>query len=308
MNLERKNSYQAVLNMAFPVMLAQLGQISVGVIDNIMIGQLGTIELAAASFANNIYNLAIIFGMGFTFIITPLVGIAIKKRGSCRSAVLLKNGLIANIILGVVLTSLLMLLSLFFGHMGQAKEIVKPASHYFWLLNITTLPLMMFYTFKQFAEGTGDTKTGMTIVLIANVINIIGNYTFMFGKLGIESLGLNGAAIGTIMARIFMVLAFVFVIKFQKRYNRFLKGYGRATVSIQQIASILKKGFQVGVQMVTEASSFCLAGVMIGWMGKVGLAAYQVAMSLSTLGFMVYQGMGSATTILVSHSWGEKAP
>jgi len=288
-------------------MLSQLGQITVGIIDNIMIGRLGTEELAAASFANNIFNLAIIFGMGFAYIITPLVGASVGNRSSIKSAVIFKNGFAANGTMGILLTVILFLLSLLFKFMGQDETIITPATDYFLLLNITTLPLMLFYSFKQFAEGTGDTRTGMLIVLSANFVNVAGNNMFMFGKFGISPQGLNGAAIGTIIARFYMLLAFFLLFRFKNKYIRFLRGYSRVRINLDHIGQIAKKGLLLGIQMVTEACAFGLAGIMIGWMGQTGLAAYQVAISLSTLGFMVYQGMGVATTILVSQCVGIKA-
>jgi len=296
-------SYGRILHLAIPVIISQLGQITVSLVDIIMIGQLGTIELAAAAFVNNIFNLAIFFGTGVTFIITPLIGEAIGKQ-SKKTPSIFKNAMVVTLIIGLLITGILLLLSLFFTNMGQDPALVGMAKQYFLLLIISYLPLMLFNGFKQFAEGTGDTKTGMIIIVVGNMVNIIGNYLFIFGKLGAPELALNGAAIGTIMSRFFMLFAFVWFFAIKKKYAFYLTGYKTATTNIKDIINIAKKGTLLGVQMLIEASAFGLAGIMIGWMGAPGLAAHQIAISLSSLGFMVYQGMGAATTILVSQSYG----
>lgn len=296
-------SYGRILQLAFPVIISQLGQITVGLVDNIMIGRLGMMELAASSFVNNIFNLAIFFGTGVTFIITPLIGETIGGKTN-KSSSIFKNALGVTTIIGLLITGILLLLSLFFANMGQEVALVGMAKEYFLLLIISYLPLILFSGFKQFAEGTGDTRTGMLIIIAGNIVNIIGNYLFIFGKFGFPTLALNGAAIGTILSRFFMLFAFLWFFGSRKKYARFLPDFKNARIQAAEMLTITKKGTLLGFQILIEASAFCLAGIMIGWMGAPGLAAHQIAISLSSLGFMVYQGMGAATTILISQSYG----
>ncbi|MCL3781956.1 MATE family efflux transporter [Prolixibacteraceae bacterium JC049] len=299
----RTISYGRILRLAFPVIVSQLGQITVSLVDNIMIGRLGTLELAAASFVNNIFNLAIFFGMVITFIITPLVGESIGKKDNQTSSIF-KNALMVATITAVVIAVLLLILCLFFHQMGQDPAIIQMAKSYFLLLITSYLPLMLFNAFKQFAEGTGDTKTGMYIIIAGNLVNIVGNYLFIYGKMGVSPMGLDGAAIGTILSRIFMLLAFFYLFVFRKRYGTWLTNFTASSIQWELATKITRKGVMLGLQMLIEAGAFGLAGIMIGWMGAPGLAAHQIAISLSSLGFMVYQGLGSATTILVSQSFG----
>lgn len=296
-------SYGKILQLAFPVIISQLGQITVGLVDNIMIGRLGTLELAAASFVNNIFNLAIFFGTGVTIIITPLVGEAIGSKNKQVSSIL-KNGLFTAVLIGLFVIGLLCLSSLFFDKMGQEPALIKMSKEYFLLLVISYLPLMLFNAFKQFADGTGDTKTGMIIILGGNLVNILGNYIFIFGKFGFTEMALNGAAIGTILSRIFMFLAFIWVFGVKKRFNNYLGDFKLVQIKLETVIKIGKKGVLLGLQMLIEAGAFGFAGIMIGWLGAPGLAAHQIAISLSNLGFMIYLGMGAATTILISQSYG----
>jgi len=299
-------SYRRIMHLAFPIIISQLGQITVGLVDNIMIGQIGTIELAAAAFVNNIFNLAIFFGTGVTFIITPLIGEAIGKKKQTTAGIL-KNSLIINSIIGVLIVGLLLLTHDFFPHMGQEAEVIKNSSGYFLLLTISYVPFIIFNSFKQFAEGTGDTKSGMQIIIVGNIVNIFGNYMYIFGKFGAPELGLNGAAIGTILSRIFMMLAFYGYFGLLKKYKTYTHGFKSAYIDFKLIKKIGKKGSVLGLQMLIEAGAFGFAGIMIGWLGAPGLAAHQIVISLSTIGFMVYHGMGSATTILISQSFGSRS-
>ena len=146
----------------------------------------------------------------------------------------------------------------------------------------------------------------MRIIIIGNIVNIIGNYLFINGIWHFPQLGLNGAAIGTILSRFFMLAAFVWYFYFKKKYAQWLQGFKEAPLKLTQIKQIAQKGTMLGLQMLVEAGAFGFAGIMVGWMGTSGLAAHQIVISLSTLGFMVYQGMGAATTILISQSYGAK--
>jgi MATE family multidrug resistance protein len=165
--------------------------------------------------------------------------------------------------------------------------------------------MMVFYGFKQFAEGIGDTKTAMKIMLWANAINIVGNYVFMYGKLGAPELGLIGAGVGTLLSRLFMAIAFINVFYKNKKYHLFFNLYKQSHLSWSKLSKVIKLGIPLGGQIVMEASAFGICSIMVGWINEVGLAAHQIAISLSTLGFMIYQGLGAGTTIRVSHYKGE---
>jgi MATE family multidrug resistance protein len=292
-------SYRRIWQLSLPVILSQLGQITVGIADNLMIGHLGPNELAAASFANTILSLAIFFGMGMSFILTPLVGQVLQERIG-KATFLFKNSLVVNIFVGVAITAILYLLIFTFPYMGQERIVIDLSEPYYSLCAFSVLPLMVFFTFKQFAEGVGNTKYCMYIVLSANLVNILFNYLFMYGVAGFPEWGLNGAAVGTVIARFFMLAAFYIVFKKKDLFSQYLRLFAEEVINLVQVKLIARKGLLLGIQMLIEATAFGFAGIMVGWLGAKGLAAHQIAMSLSSLGFMVYQGVGTATTILVS--------
>ncbi len=296
--------YKKTLLLSAPVIIAQLGQILVGLIDNIMIGHLGRTELAAASFTNTLFYLIIFFGMGFSYALTPVVGQLWGKRETGELGSWLKNGIMSNIIMGFLLSIVLCLVAELMPYMGQPKSVVFPSQSYLYILTISVLPMMIFYGYKQFAEGLGDTKTAMVIVLIANGINILGNYMFMFGKLGMPELGLIGAGVGTVISRIFMAVAFFAIFRYKSLFKEYTGILSSSMFSIEKIKRLSLLGMPIGGQMVMESAAFGFCAIMMGWISELGMASHQIAINLSTLGFMIFQGLGAGTTIRVSHAKG----
>lgn len=304
LRLEKKH-YLPLWRLGLPVIMAQIGQISVGIVDSIMIGQAGTTELAAASFANTLFNLTILFGTGCTFAITPRIGDAFGEGDTGKVAERFKSGMAYALSIGVLLTLFLLGLAQLMHLMGQEPQVVELARPYLYVLIASTLPMLFFLGSKQFAEGIGDTKTGMAIVLIGNLVNVAGNYLFIYGHLGMPKMGLVGAGIGTLAARIFMALAFTFALgRFRHfaPYTALLRG---SRLLMEQLKDYYHIGLPMGVSVVMASAAFGLSTIMMGWMGEVPLAAHQVALSISGLGYMIYQGLGVSSTIKISHLVGE---
>ena len=299
-----REDYSATIKIGVPIVLGQLGIVVVGLVDNIMVGHFSTSDLAAASFVNSVFNIPILFGMGFSYGLTPLVGQFFGRGDKFRVGGLLRNSLLANFMIGLFLSVAMGIMYLNVHRMGQPEELLHLIRPYF-LLQLTSLVfVMMFNSFKQFADGITDTKTSMWIMLSANLLNIIGNSLLIYGVWGLPALGLTGAGISTLASRIFMFVAFAILFFRKQSYRRYLVGYHRTTYNTGDLKVLNRMGMMVGLQMGMETALFSISGVMIGWLGTVPLAAHQVVASISTLGFMVYYGVGSAVSIRVSNFFG----
>ncbi len=299
-----REDYSATIKIGVPIVLGQLGVVIVGLVDNIMVGHFSTSDLAAASFVNSVFNIPILFGMGFSYGLTPLVGQFFGRGDKFRVGGLLRNSLLANFMIGLLLSVVMGIMYLNVHRMGQPEELLPLIRPYF-LLQLTSLVfIMMFKSFKQFADGVTDTKTSMWIMLSANLLNIIGNSLLIYGVWGLPALGLTGAGISTLASRIFMFVAFAILFFRKLSYRRYLVGYRRATYNAGDLKVLNRMGMMVGLQMGMETALFSVSGVMIGWLGTVALAAHQVVASISTLGFMVYYGVGAAISIRVSNFFG----
>lgn len=299
-----REDYSATIKIGIPIVLGQLGIVIVGLVDNIMVGHFSTSDLAAASFVNSVFNIPILFGMGFSYGLTPLVGQFFGRGDKFRVGGLLRNSLLANFMIGLFLSVAMGIMYLNVDRMGQPEELLPLIRPYF-LLQLTSLVfVMMFNSFKQFADGITDTKTSMWIMLSANLLNIIGNSLLIYGVWGLPVLGLTGAGISTLASRIFMFVAFAILFFRKQSYRRYLVGYHRTTYNTGDLKVLNRMGMMVGLQMGMETALFSISGIMIGWLGTVPLAAHQVVASISTLGFMVYYGVGSAVSIRVSNFFG----
>ena len=298
--------YKRNLHLAFPVVLSQIGQVTVSLADNIMVGHVGTPELAASSFANNVFMIGMFFGMGITFGTTPLTGKAFGKGNLKEVVIFLKNGFFTHLFTGFVLG--LFMLSVYFllPFMGQTPEVLRLARPYYLLLCASYIPFILFFSLKQFFEGIGNTSMAMIITLTTNIINVAINYVFIFGKFGFPELGLNGAGIGTLIARIFMPVLFSFYIFKNPRFRRYFILARLQRFYRDRIIMLLIIGIPIGFQIIVEVIAFGAGAVMMGWLGETPLAAHQVAIGMASLTYMVSLGISQANTIRVSHQMGIK--
>lgn len=295
-----KEHYKETIRLGVPIMLGQLGIIIVGFADNIMVGHHSTNELAAASFVNNFFNLAFIFGMGFSYGLTPIIGGLFAGKDYHKAGETLKNSLFINFIVGVLLSLCMLLLLFNIDMLNQPEELLPYIIPYYILQLFSILFAMLFNSFKQFSDGTTDTLTPMWIMLSANVLNIIGNYFLIYGHAGIPELGLTGAGISTLASRIITFAVFFYLFTHHNRYRKYMEGFRKGAINRTNLRNLIRLGFPVGLQMGVETGSFSLSVIMMGWIGSTALAAHQVLGVITTLGFMVYYGIAAAVTIRVS--------
>ncbi|MDL2315267.1 MATE family efflux transporter [Bacteroidales bacterium OttesenSCG-928-C19] len=299
-----KQHYKETIRLGIPIVLGQLGIVVVGLADNIMVGRFATEDLAASSFVNSVFNIPILFGLGFSYGLTPLVGQFFGRGDKFKVGGLLRNSILANLLIGIVLTIVMAVMYFNVHKMGQPEELLPLIRPYFLLQLSSLVFVMMFNSFKQFADGITDTTTPMWIMLSANMLNIIGNYVLIYGYLGFPAMGLTGAGISTLISRIYMFVVFVLLFFRNKKYRRYLVGYRRITYNRGDLATLNRMGIMVGLQMGMETALFSITGVMIGWLGTIPLAAHQIVVSVSTLGFMIYYGVGAAISVRVANAYG----
>lgn len=304
--LTRYNShYRTLLSLGIPIMVGQAGLIVQGFADTMMVGHHSTLELAAASFVNNIFNFVILFGLGFSYGLTPIVGGYCGRGNHDQAGQALRCSLPLNLAVGVLLTGVLSLFYLSIEQMGQPEELLPLIKPYFLVTLASLVPLMVFNAFKQFADGTTDTQTGMWIMLGGNVLNIVGNYLLIYGKAGFPELGLMGAGISTLASRIIMMLAFGLLFLRMPRFAPYHHGFFSSGWSRALMKHISTMGYPIALQMGMESAAFNLSTIMVGWLGSIALASHQIMLTISQFTFMMYYGLGAAVSIRVSHFKGQ---
>lgn len=292
------------LKLAWPVIMGLLGHTLVQLADNIMVGQLGTAELAAVSLGNSFVFIGMSLGIGFSTAITPLVAEAdsMGKMSDAKSA--LKHGLVLCTILGFLLFLLIMLARPLMYHMDQPPEVVTLAMPYLTLVAFSLVPLVIFQAFKQFSEGLSQTKYPMWATIMGNVVNIILNYLLIFGSLGFPKMGIVGAAIGTLIARIIMVIFIWVLLKNKRKFHEYVMGFNFKNIERKVMNKIISLGFPSAMQMFFEVAIFTGAIWMSGVLGKNSQAANQIALNLAGMTFMVGMGLSVAAMIRVGNQKG----
>lgn len=301
-----KDEIKKTVHLSLPIVVGQLGQMLMSVVDNIMVGKVGAQALAAASLANALFMLVMVVGFGLTVAVTPLTAIAYGAGKDEECGVVLRQGLLLNLFFGLLLCGITLAFSECIHYLDQPVEIVGPASIYMKVLGLSMLPLMLFQSYRQFAEGVSYLKPAMIITLLANLVNILANWVFIYGNLGVPPLGLTGAGIATISSRTFMAIALMVIVINSPKMKRFDPGLNYRKIDFSMMRRLLAIGIPAGFQYFFEVSAFTASSIMIGWMGTVPLAAHQIALNLASISFMVAMGISSAATIRVSNAVGKK--
>ena len=307
--------YKRNLKVALPVMLTQLGASLVGLFDSMMVGHYATVDLAAVSFANALFFMAMVFAMGALMAITPLVGIQMgemnimhENKADIRQkiAVLFQNGMLFTMLQSALMLILLGGCIPFLSYFGQEPEVIEVARPYYILIVVSLVPFLVFTFFKQFLEGLGNTLVAMIITLAMNGLNILLNWIFIYGHWSAEAMGATGAGIGSLISRVGMALCFGLAMWFHKDWKYYIHTFSWRNFSWSEIKQQIKLGFPIGAQTFLETFTFAASFVIIGWISKEALAAHQVANQIADMTFMIALGVGAATTIRVSHQLGEK--
>lgn len=293
-----KEHFRKNVVLAYPVVIGQLGHIMVSVADTVMVGQVGVIPLAAATFAGTFYHILMMFGIGVSYAVTPLVA-ATDASNQNRLMFLLQNGLVLNSILALVLVAIGLFASQFLMHFGQEVPVALAAKPYLIVVSFSLFPLMVFQTFRQFAEGLSDTFNPMVVSIVSNLLNVALNYVLIYGAFGFPEMGLLGAAWATLISRGIMALMMIAIIRAK------LHGF-RWTFDSQQAWRMVKIGVPSGMQYVFEVGAFATAAIMVGWISAEALAAHQIALNLAAITYMSATGIAAASTIRIGNQLGLK--
>ncbi len=279
----------------------QMGHIITGMVDNIFLGQLGKTEQAAGILANNVYVLLLVFSIGVSYASTPLVSMAHVNNDVKEKASLFKNSLALNGIISVILFLMLFFLTPFIEYLKQPADVVALTKPYIDVLIFSIIPISVFFTCKQYAEGLSNTKAAMYISVVGNLLNIVLNYCMIYGKCGLPELNYMGSVWATFIARCFMAVAFLYYIFKSRSTNEIKEVYSQVKVSWDKMKELARIGINAGLQFTFEVAAFAIAGFMAGVCGKEQLDAHGITLSIAALTYMFGSGISSASTIRVGN-------
>ena len=296
----------STLTLAYPVIIGQLGVIMMGVIDSLMVGRLGAAPLAAAALGSSLTFIVIIIGIGLSMAVTPLVAIAVgaKKYEDC--GIYFRQSLLINTVFSIMIAVLIFFAADLIKYFNQPMEVQLQAQSYMKIIGLSSIPLMLFQSYKQFIEGLSVMRPAMIITLLANIINWFACWVLIFGKFGLPALGLNGAGWATFSSRVFMALAMMGFVMNNKFFKDYDVSFHFKSINWRIIKKILSLGLPSGFQYFFEVGAFSFAVVMVGWLGTKQQAAHQIAISLASISFMAVLGISAAGSIRVGNAVGQK--
>lgn len=294
------------LKLAIPVMLTNIGHVMMGVCDNVMVGHLNAESLAAAGLATVVFNVFLLFGIGVSYAITPLVAEAFGGDDRAAISQTLRHGLVVNVVNGLVLIAVVSVGQNILYHMDQPKEVVALAIPYLNIIMYSLVPVLVYQSFKQFAEGLSNTRVAMVVIWISNVINILLNYVLIYGHWGFPELGLIGAGWATFISRVIMAAMIASYIYLSPVFANYRDAFSIGRYSKKLFKKLLNLGVPSGVQFIFEVAAFDFSLVMMGWLGTKAQAAHQIAINLATLTYLTTAGLAAAATIRVGYFLGKK--
>ena len=292
------------LKLAYPVILGMVGHTLIGIVDNIMVGKLGSTELAAVSLGNSMIFIAMSIGIGFSTALTPIVAEADSEKNSSKIRSAFHHGLFLCTILGILLFLLVVLAKPIMGLLHQPEEVIVLAKPYLDWVAFSLVPLIMYQGYKQFADGLSMTKYSMYAIVMANIVHVIINYCLIYGVWFFPRMGIIGAALGTVISRIMMVTFMHIILARQQQLKTYFEGFSFTEIKKSVLRKIIAIGLPSAMQMLFEVVLFTAAIWLCGNIGKTSQAANQIALSLASLTFMFAMGLSVVAMIRVSNQRG----
>ena len=299
--------YRQLARLGLPIVAGQAGMILVSFADNVMVGHYSTEALASASFVNNVFNIAILTCIGFSYGITPLAGALFGREEKAAIGRLVRNGLLLNVIFSLMITGVMTLVYFQLPNLGQPEELLPTIRPYFLLYLAGILPISLFNVFGQWSYGIKRTGMPMWIILGANLGNVVGNYLLIYGNFGFPELGLTGAGISTLVSRWICPIVIICIFFLRKHNREYRDGFIHSRFNRESLRQLNITSWPVALQLGFETGSFSFSAVMAGWIGPIELAAFQVMVVVGSLGFCFYYSLGSATSVLVANAAGARS-
>ena len=297
--------YSATLRLGVPIAIGQLGVIILGFADTLMVGRYSTDALAASAFVNNLFTLFTFLLMGYSYGLTPIVSALFGQGKQAEAGEQLKPALLSGTVFCLLLMAVWGIAYFNLEHFGQPDELLPLIRPYFLVILVSMIFVMLYNELRQFTDGLTHTTLGMYTLMIGNALNIVGNWLLIYGPGPFPEMGLMGAGIATLLARVLMVVLMVAALWWKKGYAPYREGFARCRASLDGMRAIVRASLPIAIQMGLECAAFTMSAVMAGWVGKVELAAYQVMVTIGTLGFLLYYSFGAGTSIRVANFYGQ---
>jgi len=292
------------LALGFPIMAGMVGHMLLGLADTMMVGRVGVVPLAGASLVNTVTQVPMIFGIGLLSAVQILTSQAFGARKPGETAETVRHGFLVALAAGVATGMIMTLAGPYLQFLGQPAEVVAACQKYLLYFSWSMVPLLISHAAKQFCESVNDPWPPMFILLGSVVLNVFLNWVFIFGNLGAPTMGLDGAGLATLIARMIMMIATIAYLLTSQKEEKWRPKAWFLMPSIRRFKDQLRLGTPVALQHLIEVGAFSIGGLMMGWIGAGAMAAHQVAITCAATTFMLALGIGMGVSIRVGHAWG----
>ena len=300
-----KNEIKRTLQIAFPLILGNMTQMSLNLIDTAMVGAIDYKQLAAAALVTNLLAIPYVMGIGLTTALTPLIAIASGKGNKFEVSRYLYNGVILCSIISIFIAVGLSFSDKIVFHLGQDAEVATLSIPYLKIMGWSIIPMVFFLALKQFCDALEQTKVAMFLSLLSMPINVLLNWIMIYGHWGFPRMELEGAGIATLISRIFIAFALLWVVFNNERFKEYIDLRKEAwKINLHSFTQILKLGIPSGLQFGLEVGAFSVSGIIIGWFGATQQAAHQIALNIASFTFMIIMGLATAGSIRISNALG----
>ncbi len=297
---------RTLVRLALPIVVTQLGTMTLGVVDALMVGRLGATALGATALGNVWVMGTMVLGMGVMLGLDPIITQAHGAGDLPRQGLALQRGLVLAMLLSAPIAGLWWMTEATLLAFGQTPELAALAGAYV-DVQIPSIPAFLgFFALRQYLQGRGVVRPAMWVILGANLVNIAANEVLIFGGLGIPALGVEGAGGATTLTRFVLLIALAAAIRGLRLHEGAWPRWSRAAFDPAGLREILFYGIPVGVQLGLEMWAFQATTILAGWVDEVALAAHTIALNMASLSFMVPLGIGMAAVTRVGNLIGAR--
>lgn len=298
--------FRAQFTLGWPLVIAQLAQISLSTTDVIMLGWLGPKFLAAAALANAFFIAMQLFGMGIVEAVAPMVAQALGARDTRSVRRTLRQGVWLAFVVSVLLLPVIWNIGGLYRLLGQTEELVVMAEHFVHYAVWLIFPALQILVLRSFLSAHGATRVVLVITLCGFVANALLDYALIFGNWGFPRLELAGAGIATTLVNLVMLGLTLTYVLTHRRFRRYHMFHNFFHADWPRFFELLRVGIPIGFMRLAEVLLFTSAALLQGWLGEDQVAAHAVALQLTSISFMVPLGLSQATTVRVGLAYGER--
>jgi MATE family multidrug resistance protein len=305
-----RQDFRLTLRLALPLIFAEVGWMSMGIVDTVMVGRLpnSAVAIGATGLGQSLYNSIAIFGGGLLLGMDTFVAQAFGREDLDDARHSLFNGLV----LALALTPVLMLAISFWPPLmrrfGVSPELVEPMRPYLPALNWGTLPLLAYFALRRYLQAVDVAHPIMFALISANIVNVIGNWILIYGHLGFRAMGITGSGWSTCMARAYMAFCLAITLLWVESKRLRHRWVGTLRIDVRRMSALLKLGAPAATQILCEIGAFSAATALCARLGPVPLPGHEIALNCAALTFMVPLGISSAAAVRVGQQLGRRDP